>query len=260
MKKIFVFLIFGITMFWFSLSAKALTSYKYEDWIVEDGYGGKEKITDNITNLKGIYDESMGMDIAPYSKKSKSKLKDGITEEVNVEIDFDKINTGELFEITLGLQNGANDYVSEAVVTTEKTSNEEVKLSAGWAPQFSYAIKESGIYTYRWEMFIKDKVTYVNFTILDYDKILATTGDINLDKIKTSDTKTPIANEKDVSVKYLWFCNIKVSDGINVYTILPEKNVTINPNTSDEIYGYFSLLIISLFFIYLLFKYKRYNQ
>ena len=149
-------------MFWFSLSAKALTSYKYEDWIVEDGYGGKEKITDNITNLKGIYDESMGMDIAPYSKKSKSKLKDGITEEVNVEIDFDKINTGELFEITLGLQNGANDYVSEAVVTTEKTSNEEVKLSAGWAPQFSYAIKESGIYTYRWEMFIKDKVTYVN--------------------------------------------------------------------------------------------------
>ncbi len=248
MKKLFGFLIFTFTMVSFMFKTAALQAYGYDDWYSQNGYGSKQKVTDNITNLNGKYDDDMGMYVGPYSKKSKDKLKDGINEELNVEIDFDKMKTSELFEITLGLQNSDNVYVSEAVVTTQKISDNEVKLSATWAPSFSYVLKENGIYTYQWKMFIRNGVTYVNFTILDYGKELKSTGDINLDKIITSDTKTPIANEKDVSVKYLWFCNIKMQDGINVYTVLPEKNV-VNPNTFDNVTTYFSLTFVSLIFI-----------
>ncbi len=258
MKKIISLIVFFVAVFGFVFKASALTTYNYNDWYAQEGYGSKEKISDNITNLKGIYDAEMGMNVGPYSKKSSTKLKDGITEEVNVEINFDTMDKDELFEITLGLKNSDNQYVSEAVVTTQKTKDDEVKLSATWAPRFSLLVKESGIYTYRWKMFIKDNVTYVNFTLLNYDTVVGTTGDINLDEIKTGDTKTPIASEKDVSIKYFWFCNIKANKGVNVYTILPAKEVS-NPNTKDNVNLYFFLASISLVLTVILFKSKKCN-
>lgn len=258
MKKMIYLLVFCVALFSFAFKTSALTTYNYNDWYAQDGYGSKEKISDNITNLKGKYDEDMGMSVGPYSKKSSTKLKDGITEEVNVEINFDNMDNDDLFEITLGLKNSDDQYVSEAVVTTQKTKKDEVRLSATWAPKFSLLVKESGIYTYRWKMFIKDDVTYVNFTLLNYDTVVGTTGDINLDEIKTNDTKTPIVKQKDVSVKYLWFCNIKANKGVNVYTVLPERAV-VNPNTKDNVSLYFCLATISLVLIMFLFKNKQYD-
>ncbi len=245
-KKIFMCFLLIVAFFSLNYSVKALTKYEFNDWVAEGQYGTKEKISDNITRLK----EKNGS--GPYSKASTSKLKDGITEETYIKIDFPSIENSELFEVSLALRNGNNEYVSEAVVMTQK-SGDNIFVTAGWAPSFKATIKENGIYTYQWKMFIKDNKTYVRFTILNYDKQIATTGNIDFDTIVTKDTKNPITSQKDVSVKYLWFCNIDIKNGIDVYTNLPIRNTDVttqaiedNPNTSDNTNLFFVLSVIGL--------------
>lgn len=208
------------------------TSYTYDSFVTEGGYGTKTKVSDNITNINGIFDATMGNFVGPFSKASSAKLADGISEETYVEINFDTLKTTEFFEVSLALKNKAGEYVSEAIVFTQKTADNKVTLTSSWAPNFKATITENGVYTYRWNMFIKDGKTYVNFTLLDYDTVIGSTGNIDFDSIKTADTKNPIAEQEDVSVKYLWFLNIKAENGINVYTGLPA--VELVPPTDED--------------------------
>lgn len=246
MKKIY-FALLSVATFLFAIhSVSALTEYKSDGWTAGTGYGTATKVDENIANLKGESTHHAG----PFSKASTAKLADGIEEEVYVEIDPEKIADRELFEITLGLKNKANEYVSEAVVMTQKVGD-EFKVTAGWATDFEAVITAKGIYTYHWDMYIKEveqvKKTYVKFTLLQGNREIATTGEVDLDTIKTNDTKNPIAEQEDVSVKYLWFCNIQVAEGVNVYTKLPTVKLTfVNPADKDdkeviEVYKYMSL-------------------
>lgn len=248
MKKTLNFVFFIITMFCFTLSVNALTKYEFDDWTVGGQYGTKEKISNNITRLK----EANGS--GPFSKASTAKLKDGIVEETYVNIDFASIKKSELFEISLALRNGNDEYVSEAVVMTQKVTDDKIDVTAGWAPNFKVTIMKNGIYTYQWKMFIENGKTYVKFTLLNYDEIIGTTGNIDLDTIVTKDTKNPVAGQNDVSVKYLWFCNIDIENGIDVYSVLPSRQAQItevpesNPDTSDNVSIYFTFGIIGLIF------------
>lgn len=190
------------------------TTYNYDSFTAGDGYGTKTKVDDNITNLKG---ETTG----PYSKASTAKLVDGIIEKVHVEINMEDLKQGELFEISVALKNLQNEYVSEEVVMTQKINENQVKVTANGAPDFAVIVDESGVYTYQWEIFIKNNKTFVKFTLLNNETVIGTTGEIDFDTIVTSDTKNPIAEEEDVSVRYLWFCNVQVEKGVNVYAELP---------------------------------------
>ena len=216
-------------------SASALTSWEYDGWTSGSGYGTATKVDDNITNLKGNDTATGGMFVGPFSKASTAKLTDegGITEEVYVMVDPNQMSQGELFEISLALRNGANEYVSEAVVMTQK-NGDSVNLSTGWATNFTASISRKGVYTYQWHMFIDNGKTYVNFTLLQGNNEIATTGDIDFDTIVTPDTKNPIADQTDVSVKYLWFCNVQVANGVDVYTELPTVTLTFVDPTGEE--------------------------
>lgn len=244
MKKKMGFAVLSIAAFMFAIhSASALTEYKFDGWYAENGYGSKTKVDENITNLKGNETASGGMYVGPFSKAAKNvKLADGITEEVHVGLDFDRIKEGEYFEASLALKttndNSEEKYVSEAVVMSQRVGD-KIKLTAGWAKDFEAYIQAKGVYTYQWKMWIETeenaKKTYVQFTLLQGEKEIATTGKIDFDTLTTADTLNPIAEQKDVTVKYLWFCNINVKEGVNIYTEVPTVTLTfVSPIKGEE--------------------------
>ncbi len=230
-------------------STKALTKWEANDWQTEY-YGFVTKKTNNITNLKGSENTlaESGMKKGPYSYASQAKLKDTITEEVYIGLNKDNYLNGDLFEVSLALKNKAGEYVSEEVVTTQKQGDHFV-VTANGTKDFKAIIDKDGVYTYRWHIKQDEGKTYVTFTVLNNKDTIQSTGKIDMDTMQTNDTKTPIANEKDVSVKYLWFCNIKADYGVDVYTVLPQeegKDITIakNPNTYDEIILYVAIALL----------------
>ena len=231
MKKLFkvtlcVIFALALTISLFSTSVNAAT-YNYDSFTAGSGYGTKTPVSENVTNLKGETVASGGMYVGPFSKASTAKLAEGILEETYVEVDMDKIASGEYFEVSLALRNAANEYVTEAVVMSQKTAEDEVTLTAGWAPKFSATIDRTGIYTYQWNMFVENDTPYVNFTVLSGDTVVGSTGNVDMDTIQGPDDKNPILEQEDVSVKYLWFCNINVAEGINVYATLPGTTVEV---------------------------------
>ena len=244
MKKKIGFAVLSITAFLFTIhSVSALTEYKYDGWYAESGYGSKTKVDENITNLKGSETATEGMYVGPFSKAAKEvKLADDIVEEVHVGLDFDKIKNGEFFETSLALKkteaNGGEQYVSEAVVMTQRIGD-KIKVTAGWAPDFKAYVTSKGVYTYQWKMWIEEengtKKTYVQFTLIQGENEIATTGKVDFDTLTTADTLNPIAEQGDVTVKYLWFCNLNVAEGINIYTEIPTVKLTfVTPFENEE--------------------------
>lgn len=241
----------------------ALTTWKFADWQAGTGYGSKESIDSNVTNLKGELEESGGMKSGPYTKASTAKLADGITEEVYVELKSENYEDGELFEVSLALKNEAGVYVNEESVITVKTAD-GFEITAKGAPNFSAKITEDGVYTYRWSFKTDGTNTNLVFTVLRWDEVIATTGDIDFDTVVGPGSKIPVAAEENVSFKYLWFCNIKADNGVNVYeTLPPNPNAVVqetpkketpkedtkaknNPDTIDNFVPYFLGTVLGL--------------
>lgn len=235
MKKTFGFTLLSIATFMLACHSVGATTYKYENWTFNGGYGTATKVDENVTNLKGETTPTNGMYNGPYSKASTAKLADegGIVEEAYVELDPEKIADGEYFEASLALKNGNDEYVSEAVVMTQRVGD-KFKLTSSWAPDFEAYVSAKGVYTYQWNVYTEEGKTYVNFVLLQGNRELGTTNIIDFDTIVTPDTKNPIADQPDVSVKYLWFCNINVANGVNVYATLPTVNLTFVDPTEEE--------------------------
>lgn len=241
------------------INVEAKTEFTATDWIIDggDGRGTVTALDDNITNIKGDETESSpGMYYGPYSTKSEAKLADGITEEVYIELNKDSMTHGELFALTMSLNNAEGDYVEELLVNTQKV-NDEYLIKVGLDPDFSATITEDGVYTYRYTATLEDGKTYLQFSVLKWDEVIAST-----DKIDMGVTEAE-------SVRRLWFCGISAANGINVYTTLPEKpseeipvepvdptepteEVTTptveeqNPETSDSIVLTIGMLVTSL--------------
>ena len=164
------------------------------------------------------------------------------------------MTNGEFFELTMSLDDVDENYVTEEVVMTQKV-NDEYVLTAGWAPEFKATISEDGVYTYGYRASLDEEGnTIFQFSILkDYD-VIATTGEINVSKTNAD------------NIRSIWFCNVNVANGINVYTTLPEKPVEPeipvnpvepetptdevsneeNPGTSDNIVLTVGMLVASL--------------
>lgn len=227
MKKSFNLALVAVVAFFVALSSpSALTKYEFAGWVGGEGYGSATKVDDIITTLKGESTQTGGMYFGPYSKASTAKLSDGIVEEFYIEIDPEKVANGEYFEVSLALNNGEKEYVSESVITSQKYG-EVVNVSVKGAPDFEGVITTKGIYTYQWKMYVEGSNTYVEFTLLQGNNKLATSGKIDMDvALKTNETKNPIAEQEDVSVRSLWFCNINVAEGLNVYSELPVVSLT----------------------------------
>lgn len=225
MKKIITLTLCVILALVLWATSVSATSFTYDSFVAGDGYGSIEKVSNNIMKMKGEPEYVGGMKYGPYSKASTSKLADGINEETYVEINFDEMKYGEYFDVSLALKNGNGDYVTESAIRTQAIGENTAKLTANGVPEFEAIIDKNGIYTYRWNMYMEGNKTYVTFTVLNGNTVVGTTGKVDFDTIATSDTKNPIAEQKDVSVKYLWFCNICVENGINVYTSLPDNKV-----------------------------------
>lgn len=238
MKKRLSLALVGLATFAFTFhSVSALTTYNPTDWTSGGSYGSATKVDENVVTIKGAATATNGMYGGPYSNKSTAKLDDkgGIVEETHVFIDPATLNQGEFFEISAGIKNDKNEYVNEAVVMTQKIDGTTVKVTAGWASQFAANITRKGIYTYQWKMYKESAKTYVEFSIIQGKRLIATTGKIDFDTVVGPDSKLPIANETGVAFKYLWFCNVNVKDGVQVYTTLPTVKFTlVDPTGAGE--------------------------
>ncbi len=230
MKKFFKLALFSIlSIFATFTSVHALTTWKFADWQDGTDYGTKTKVSENITNLKGETTEKDGMKTGPYSKASKAKLSEGITEEVYVGLDLDNYQNSELFELSIALNQedgGTSKYLTEAVVMTQKSGDKFVITANNWNKDKNTiaTIDKKGVYTYKWEFKKEDNKIKVRFTVLDYGEELGSTDFVELN----------VANpEKATDVRYLWACNIKAAYGVDIYTTLPEKSSVTNPETSD---------------------------
>ena len=236
------------------LNVEAKTEWTAEDWTTADGYGSVSIVDDNITNIKGNeIQDSDGMFHGPFSKKSQAKLADGITEEVYIELNKDDMADHELFELSMALNDATPANVAEVAVMTQKLEGNIVLTAEGWAPEFKAIIDEDGVYTYRYTATVENGETYFEFSILKWDEVIATTGKIS---------KGATGAE---SIRYMWFCNVQVANGVNVYTTLPEKpvepevpvnpvepetpveevkNEEVNPETSDGIVLFLGLTVV----------------
>lgn len=218
----------------FSMVIPKASAWKLADWSADGGYGSATEVNENVTNIKGANVATNGMYYGPFSKVSTQKLETGINEQINVELKAKDYAYGEYFHLTVALKNKNGDHIREVAVETQKVNDNTFKITAGWAPGFEALISEDGVYTYQYKMFEKEGKYYANFTILKWDEVIKTTGDFDLDDdaFVTEDVKKVLKDHEDVSTRYIWFCNINVANGVNVYTTLPEKPV-INPEPSE---------------------------
>ena len=257
MKKLMKFAsmaMIGLFVFIPMINVEALTEWTVQDWVIDggDGKGSATAVTDNITNIKGDDQIVDGMAYGPYSTKSTAKLADGITEEIYIELNKDDMTHAEYFDITMSLNNESNEYATEAPVRTQK-DGDNYYITAGWANDFKAEITEDGVYTYRYNATLEDGKTYFEFVVLNGDEEIASTG-----KVSMGETNA-------VSVRRIWFCNVQVANGVNVYTALPSevtepeipvtpvepetpteevKEDVQNPETSDGIMLFLGLTVI----------------
>lgn len=217
--------IFGMVVVFVGLCAfmiPSLSAWTFSDW--NTTYGSATKVDENITNIKGNLTAEEGMFKGPYSKVSTQKLDDGIKEEVNLELKKENFKQSELFELTTSLDDSTKNYITETVVFTQKDGDKFV-VKFPLDPTFSATIDKDGVYTYRYEMYKKENKVLSKFTILLWDEVIATSKEVELTD----------ANGKDnVTVRSVWFCNVQVEKGVNVYTELPPKPIVEEPNKDPE--------------------------
>ena len=247
------------------LNVEALTQFTSSDWETDNNtYGSFTVVDDNITNLKGNATDTEGQFYGPFSHKSTAALADGITEEVNVELDPEGWSQSEYFTLSVSLKNADGEYVSETGIWAQK-DGDAIYVFPSWnQSDRSIKITEKGVYTFQYNFSLEgDKVNF-NFNLKLWDDIV---GSINedLDNIIGPDTKNPVAEQEGVVVKSVWFNNITVADGLNVYTTVPEKpadpeipvtpvepetpteevkNEETNPETSDGILLFLGLTVV----------------
>ena len=223
MKKLKVFLGLFVCAFMVMpfMGVNAMEKFTFDDWDAQSGtYGSATKVDDNITNIKGKWYEEKGMAYGPFTKKSQATLKDGVTEEVNVELNKDTIADNEFFELSMAFNNAEGNNSDEVIIMTQRVGDSYI-LTSGKAPEFKGVVNEDGIYTYRYHVYTEGENTYWEFTLLKDGEEVLTTGKVDLG---VRDFET---------VRYIWFCNVQVKQGVNVYTNVPEKPAVEEPTTPE---------------------------
>ncbi len=221
-----------------ALSSFGVTTKAYEfiDWQAGEKYGSIQKVDDNILKFFGDakIDEHQRY-VGPFTKANmKSFEKNKVIDmEVHVKVDLDVMKAGELFKVTTALNDSEGEYVTELRMAFVKTDKGTVKVRPDikLTNHFEYEITQSGIYTLRWE-YVKGTNAVMGRFILKNKDVELLKGTVpNMDEIGG---KKP-AIEKAVVGRYLWFNDIKVKDGLNIYKNLPNGSYVppaVNENTT----------------------------
>lgn len=241
LKKVVMMALVGAFVFVPMVNANALTEFAYEDWNAPTSYGSATKVDDNITNLKGN-DDTDGQNEGPYVAMEK-KVADGVEEATYVELNKNQIADRELFEVTVSYKDADKNWSANGTVMTQRVGDKFV-LTSGLDPDFRVEVDQDGVYTYKFNATQEEGKTYWQFTLLKNDEVIGTTNKMEVTGAFPCDYITS-----------LWFCNIKVANGVNVYKTLPSEpteepaeepttppteqekveDTTENPETSDGI-------------------------
>lgn len=164
-------------------------------------------------------------DEGAISYKNVSKqLFDGITEKLNFYLDLDEMDSGELFETSVGIKDIKDVYKTEQPVSFQKTGDNQVTIRANGATN---NIVETGsrFYTLEW-----------NFSVDTTNKIVCV---VNVYKDGTSVGSFETELEDAVSgdhLGYVWICNIQAQHGAHVYSTVPDKPEVNFVNLGDSYY------------------------
>lgn len=202
------------------IANQPIKAYQAQDWQTDNGaYGTVTKVDDNITNVKGSTEvDEYGRNVGPFTKakmKSFSDTNNVVDMEVHVKIDLDAMQTGDRFWTTAAMNDQNGEYATELRMKFVKKENGSVEVSPEVTidDSFSYEIKETGIYTLRWEFKKGTQFVSCNFLLKQKDTVLLNGLVPNMDVIMGS--RPSIETLK--SGRYLWFHDIKVAGGLYVY-------------------------------------------
>ena len=188
-----------------------------EDWVSGEGYGSVEKKSDNLAVLKG--DPQLNSDAkhsGPYVNTKGGLLEEGIVvDEVNVFIDPESLTVGEKFSLTASLNDQNDAYLTEFAVNFWKDYDGGVTVKAGLDPAFEAGLTKAGLYTLRYEFLKGDAFVFGKFSIWLDGRKVAETDDVIMSNADYGVVSAEVAKGR----RALWFCDISVEDGLQVYSV-----------------------------------------
>ncbi len=207
-------------------NVEAKTNFTAADWIVDggDGRGTVTEVDDNITNLKGAETDEAGQYYGPYSTKSTETLANGISEEVNIELDPEGWAQGEYFTLSLTFNNADDEYVTETGIWVQK-DGDTIYVYPTFDPDSKIEVTEKGVYTFQYNYThnVEGDKVYFTFNLKLWDEVIGSVENIDLEDPRITAGGGTEDPSTIVDIRKVWFNNIFVADGINVYTTLPEK-------------------------------------
>ncbi len=185
---------------------------KPSDWVSGEGYGSVDVQSDNVAVLKGS--DELNADNShsgPYVKGNGNLLENGVvTDEVHVKLDPAALAAGEKFSLTASVNGTDGTYLTEFLVNFWKDNDGAISVQAGVDPSFATQLTEGGIYTLRYEFIPVGDQVLARFSIVKDGKTVATTSDVTVG-----------AADEVQGRGYIWFSDISVADGLEVYGVIP---------------------------------------
>lgn len=232
-KRIFSCMLIALMVF--TGAVLPVQAYTNAEWKY-DGYGSVTEVSGTVLNLKGNETATDGQFYGPYAKPTVEFNADKpIKEEFNIELKADKYSHGELFDLSVSLDDVDKNYVTEFRTLTQKVGDKFV-ITSSFDNNFNVEVSQDGVYTYRYEAYFKEGKVMAKFTLLFYDEVVATTAEIDLDTI-TVEANKPVA-DKVVAVRSFWFDSISAREGVNLYSELPYVELTMSFAGVEEVVNY----------------------
>ena len=162
-----------------------------------------------------------------YNKTNQDKItEDGTSISAHVEVK--NMTYGQLFQISAGVDNEEDNYVTEFSVMTQKT-NDGYIVTSGLNPDALITLDDDGVYTYNWTFTKKGDNLDAIFTIENYGKEIGTIEVDNAAFVKSSGDVVKNAN----SIRYLWVFGRDLGSSeyvldvpLTIYDELPPKEST----------------------------------
>lgn len=241
MKKLLSVLLAGAMAFSYVLPASALTNYKFEDYKANynESHGELPTIDEknpNVTIVKGKEGtgDYAGMMVGPYLHSGAKFTKGEDIKEV-VYIDHSTLKIPDVFQLSYQIFSKGK-YAMEVDTYTQLGYDGKihVSLTAGGS-DFLVELPDNGIYGYEFTGHVDNKgVITVGFAVYNEDGTLVkAVGGIPLNNFRWGSAQEVSATD-DVTLEAIFFCNIKVADGIRVYNMPDADTVAVADSDAVE--------------------------
>lgn len=155
----------------------------------------------------------------------------GYTTSITFYLDIENIGNGELFEITSAVNGKDGKYLTESVVTFQKSGNEFniVAWNGTSKSTVNETITETGWYTLEQSFYGKEGLLFVDVKITneDNDVILLSTGKLSHVEYGESDSETwfnGCSEDLIKDMRYIWICNQQLESGLKINNVQLIKN------------------------------------